>query len=582
MTELHETTISACHFMKTDGNDHIAKFERLTVQGKMVRLSLLFIFTLHWSVYSQDEPGQLGTKGIQLRDVSTYSLSSKAATLVVTSSFESITVEANGREIDISAEEAEMKMYIIPAGAFGITVRTEGFEPLMLDEFTFLKDRVYDLDVSPEYDPRNIISATGKGSLIIDSDPAGATVTIAGKGGEWTTPAVLRDLDTGSYSIMLSKTNFDTASFSITVISDSTVVCPLVPLISRIGYLSLKFIPRAHYFINNVEVFNVENKVFRMKRGQYQLDIRKSKYKNYSSVITIPSGDTCVVSAELVQDFAFIDLSQLPVNSTIFLNNAPAFRRVIETVPAYHSVRINSEVFGEVTTRFLLKPGETKILEERDFLGSGELIVSSDVPAELYINGIRDSMSAAGTSIPSGEQVIRVVSEEFGEKERTVIVKPNAKTEVFIPLLPSRSTAIMLAVVPGASQIYSGMTWKGLAYLSGFALSIAGSYYFKTEYDRQYSAYIGFVNEYNSSSDPLRIKELNGVINNSYPKVQYKQNQQYLAFGITGTIFLWNIIDIIVFEPKSGYRQKDEMISDMNITTELNANHMALGITVKF
>jgi len=139
---------------------------------------------------------------------------------------------------------------------------------------------------------------------------------------------------------------------------------------------------------------------------------------------------------------------------------------------------------------------------------------------------------------------------------------------------------LMLAIIPGAGQMYNGMTMKGLAYFSGFALSLAGVYYFKTDYDRQYDAYMSFVNEYNTTTDVSRIQVLNAEIKTVYPKVQDKENLQNAAFGITGAFFLWNIIDLFLFEPQFGYREREESITGLSIRADPST--IALGLNVSF
>lgn len=522
----------------------------------------------------------MATEGIELRGASAYSLDNKAATLIISSSLDDVIVEANGNEINISAEEGEKKLFIIPSGLVALTIRAEGYEPLLLEEYTFKKDRVYDLEVTIERLPHTIVEFSGKGNLVIRSQPEGAAVSIQGLDGEWKTPVTLYRIPAGSYTVTLSKNDFDTTVFSATVNGDSTTTLPVIPLQSRFGFLSVVYTPATRYYLNNIEFTNDEEMLFRLLCGEYQLDIHRPKYKPYTASIMILPGDTLYVRDELIPDFAYIDFSLLPSDAEIFLNNVAVQGRKVETVPAFHSVRTISSTYGDVVTRFILKPGETRVLEEKDFLGSGNLIVTSDVPAQLFVNDNLVPLGALKENIPPGRHLIRLTHDEHGEISRTITVRPNETRKFFVPMLPSRSTAMMLAIIPGAGQMYNGMTMKGLAYFSGFALSLAGAYYFKTDYDRQYDTYMSFVNEYNTSTDATRIQVLNSEIKSVYPKVQDKETLQNTAFGITGALFLWNIIDLFLFEPSSGYREREESITGLSIRTDPSS--IALGLNVSF
>lgn len=541
---------------------------------------ILFVCILPFLLAAQDTPGLLGANGISEREATTYSLDRNEATLVIESSLDDFTVEVNGRTLLISKEEENWKIFVLPPGTNAITIRADGYEPLLLDEYLFRKNKVYGLLITQERSPQNDESDPGKGSITIATIPDGALLTVDGEPGEWMSPITIPDLTPAIYTIRVHKENYDSAVVQVKVLPDSAVVIPSVSLHPRFGYLIVDYDPEEKLFLNGVVLNNESNMVFRLRCGFFNLEITKEGHKTYLQTITITPGDTLTIIPQLLQDIAFFDFSNLPEGSDIFLDNNESARMVVETVPAEHSVRITTSEYGVLTKRFLLNPEETKVIDEKDFLDPGSITVTSDVQAKLFINDVQDTLSAGKSNLPPGTYSIRLEHPDFGTEDRNIRLLPREKKAVFIPMRPSRSTAMMLAIIPGASQIYNGMTLKGLTYFTGFALSMAGSYYFKTEYDRRYRSYTNYINEYRQTNDPLRAIELNSIINSIYPKVTTDQDRQYLAYGITGTVFLWNLIDLFLFEPASGYRQKDEMTTTMSVSAD--DRNLALHFNVTF
>ena len=247
-----------------------------------------------------------------------------------------------------------------------------------------------------------------------------------------------------------------------------TITPSIAKLVPQFGFLKIITDRGAVLKINNKTTVFSSDSVMELTKGTYSLLLERPRYQVFSKDITIASGDTTVVEQQLIPTFAYYDFSKLTKETKVWLDGNLSCTAIIETTPGEHTISIENKSTGQLTKSFTLMPGETKIIRERDLQDPGSLIVNSDVLARLFIDDQEASLSILNESIPSGFHTIRLVNDQLGEETRTIRILPNQEKDVFITMLPSRSTAAVLTIFPGISQMYRGMTAKGLLYLGSF------------------------------------------------------------------------------------------------------------------
>ncbi|MFA6469860.1 MAG: PEGA domain-containing protein, partial [Bacteroidota bacterium] len=312
---------------------------------KSILRLILFVCFIPLLSSAQETPGLLGTNGFLEREATTFSLDRKFATLVIESLLEEFTVEVNGRSILVSKEEEDWNMFLIPPGVNALTIRAEGYEALLLDEFTFRKNTVYDLHISIERTPQTDDIDPGKGSITIVTVPEGALLTVDGEPGDWMTPVTIPDLTPAVYTFRIRKENFDSAVIQVRALPDSAVVIPALDLRLRFGYLIVDHDPESKLLLNGIVLNNESNTVFRLRCGVFGLEVQKDGYVKYLQKIVIKTADTLTIIPELVQDIAYFDFSNLPEGTDIYLDNVETGRTVVETVPAEHTIRITTQEY---------------------------------------------------------------------------------------------------------------------------------------------------------------------------------------------------------------------------------------------
>jgi hypothetical protein len=545
--------------------------------GKLLRTLGIFAAFSATMVYAQELLGQLGSDGIKERESTTFSLDNDNATLIISSPIPNITLDLSRRNVIRSQEQEGRKIYVLPGGSDKITIRAKGYLPLEFEVFSFVKKKVYDLRLYEVRAPRRSSDIAGKGSIMITSDPSGAVVTLDGIPGEWTTPQRIPNILATTYSLTAVKEKYDTLVTSVTVVQKDTIVVPLT-LVPRFGFLkfsvengvAISLLNRSREFENY--------QTYELPRGEHTIVLQRPRYQTLRRTITIGNGDTLLVNTRLVPDFAYFDLTAIREGKvTIESDRAIG---IYETKPGDHLLTLDHPEVGKLSKRFTVAPGATKKLNISDFQDPGDLKISSDVSAELYLNGKLASLGRSNQNLMAGRYTIKLRHPDLGEVERLVQLNGGDKKELFISMLPSRTTSQWLSLLPGASQYYIGNTSRSVIQSVLFAGGAAGAYYFYSDYSDRLTEYNDLISRYKGTTDPVVAEQLNIAIEAAYPDVQRSQYLQYGFFGLTAAVYLWNIFDAFTAEPDFGYRQYDEELSfDIRMN---DAKQWTVGMQMKF
>lgn len=546
--------------------------------GKLSRNFFCILTALIQFANAQNLLGQLGTDGIKEREATTFSLDSENATLIVSTPIQSITLDLSRRNVIRSTEQEGRKYYILPAGTDKVTIRAKGYLPLELENFNFVKKRVYDLVIFEVRAPRQSFSAAGTGNINITSVPPGAKITLAGVPGEWTTPAKLNNIFATTISLTAVKEKYDTLITSITVIQDSTINHAPLKLVPRFGFVRFQVEPGVTVTTPNLSRSYQNLQTHEFARGRQTFTLTKPRYQTLTKSVTIGSGDTVTVADTLVPNFAYFDLRDIK-NSTITVDGDKAML-IYETTPGEHLLKLTNTELGTLTKKFTVAPAATRKIIATDFQDPSGLKVSSDVIAELFINGKSAALGQTNQNLLAGLYTVKLIHQDLGEEERIVQLRGGDTKEMFISMLPSQTKAYWLSILPGVSQIYTGNTSRGWIQTLLFAGGAAGSYYYYNEYNTKLKQYNSLIAEYETTMNPVVAADLNTKIENKYPAVQEAQYLQYGFFALTGAVYLWNLVDAFVKTPDYGYRQYDEQIS-YRIDLD-QRKHLTLGMQVKF
>jgi hypothetical protein len=240
-----------------------------------------------------------------------------------------------------------------------------------------------------------------------------------------------------------------------------------------------------------------------------------------------------------------------------------------------HTVHIRSSQYGEMEKNYNLSSGEVKVFRLTDFLEPGFLNLSTDVLADIYVDGKLAGKNSVRYETLPGEHTVKYVHPSLGEESALIDIQPTKEINIFLTMLPSRSTALWRCLIPGTSQIYTNQTTRGYLYLTSFLASAAVSIYFYKDYTTRKADYDAAASNYRSAVTQDNIALYRNQVISQYDKLDQARKLRDIGLISTAAIYAISILDRLIFSPQYGYRQRESSIS-MEIRSNPNLDGVQL------
>jgi hypothetical protein len=156
------------------------------------------------------------------------------------------------------------------------------------------------------------------GSVYVTSSPSGASVYLDDvyKG---TTPNTITSVATGTHTIQISRSGYQTYTGTVSVSSGSTttVSVSLPPISSSVGSLYMTSNPPgAQVYVDSTYRGTTPTTVGSLSQGTHAVLLRLSGYQDFSGTATIYAGQTTTMSANLVQVIPTTAVGTLTISSS--------------------------------------------------------------------------------------------------------------------------------------------------------------------------------------------------------------------------------------------------------------------------
>ena len=267
------------------------------------------------------------------------------------------------------------------------------------------------------------------------------------------------------------------------------------------------------------------------------------------------------------QSMVYVDGYQVPFNKNL------------EASLGSHTVRIRSDQYGEIEKSYNLSSGEVKIIRLTDILEPGYLNLSTDVLADIYVDGKFAGKNTVRYETGPGEHTLKYVHPNLGEESVLINVQPKKEKNIFQSMLPSRSSALWRCLIPGTSQIYTNQKTRGYVYFVSFVASAAASIYFYNDYTTRKADYDAAVSNYRRAVTQDKIALYRNQVLSQYDKLDQARRFRNIGLISTAVTYTISILDRLIFSPQYGYRQKESSIS-MEIRSNPNLDGIQLTWTI--
>jgi hypothetical protein len=495
--------------------------------------------------------------------------------LIVHSQVQNLQFDSN-RKIDKldKVSSGEWRVWL-PPGTHILKILCKDYQSIELGVFNFGKKKVYELSVKEVRAPRLGLSMGGKGDLFVSSEPEGAELTIDGIPGKWKTPTTIPEIKATIWDIKLILPRYDTLFTKVTVFQDSLVRLERLKLSPRFGFLRIDAENDVLFFLNGIKQNFKKNESVEVPIGPQRITLKKTKYADFDTTLNVNSGMIYELRAKFVPQFGFLRFEDFQRLIVFVDGKQIALDTNIELSLGTHSVRMSNKQYGVTKRSYILSPGEVKVIRLTDFLESGFLNLSTDMPADIYVDGKFVGKDTARFEAMPGEHTVKYVHPSLGEVSELVDIQATKVKDVFIPMLPSRSTALWRCLIPGSSQLYTNQTARGYLYFGAFLASAAASIYFYKDYTTRKTDYDAAVNNYKSAVTADKIALYRNQILSQYDKLDQARKSRDLGLISTAAIYAVNILDRLIFPPEYGYRQREP-----NISMEIRSNPNLDGVQV--
>jgi hypothetical protein len=449
----------------------------------------------------------------------------------------------------------------LPPGTHIIKISCRGYQLIELQPFNFMKQRTYGLQIKEVRAPRQDNVAGGKGSLFVSSEPEGAELTIDGVPGKWTTPATIKNILATTWQLALSLPRYDTLFVKATVFQDSLLRLENQKLTPRFGFLKIDAAKNVLFFLNGTKQNFNRNDSIEVPIGPQRITFKKVKYADLDTTIDVFPGTIYGLQPKLSPLFAFMKCEGFQESEIYVDGNQAALNAAIELSLGLHTVRVSNKQYGENEKNFILSSGEVKVIRMTDFLETAFLNLSTDVPADIYVDGKLTGKDTVRFETMPGEHTVKYVHPYLGEVSELINVRSGKGKDIFIPMLPSRGTALWRCLIPGTSQIYTSQTTRGYLYVTTFLASVAASAYFYWDYTTRKVDYDAAANNYRNAVTADNIAFYRNQIISQYDKLDQARKYRDIGLISTAAIYTISILDRLLFSPQYGYRQREPSIS---------------------
>ncbi len=156
------------------------------------------------------------------------------------------------------------------------------------------------------------------GSVYVTSSPSGASIYLD-DAYQGTTPMTVTSVATGSHTIRISRSGYQTYTGTVSVSSGSTttVSVSLPPISSSVGSLYMTSNPSgAQVYVDSTYRGTTPTTVGSLSPGTHAVLLRLSGYSDFSGTATIYAGQTTTMSANLVQVTPTTSVGTLAISSS--------------------------------------------------------------------------------------------------------------------------------------------------------------------------------------------------------------------------------------------------------------------------
>jgi hypothetical protein len=326
----------------------------------------------------------------------------------------------------------------------------------------------------------------------------------------------------------------------------------------RSGNIVINSTPEnAKVFLND-QFYGSTPYVGKLLAGRYELKLEKDPYQIYIKEIIVLPGE--ILPQDIVMNLLSGRLQVIsnPAGALVEINDQNIGNTPLDSVLipiGKHQLKVSKEKYISFESEFEISKENISPRFNISLARKEAVLNLNLIPADALIE-INNNKVNKSLTLDYGEYDISITKPGFNDYSKTIKIDKNEPYNLNINLEPkSKTTAFLYStILPGSGQIYSGNTTKGIIIGITTIGAAATFILLNQDYSNKRKQYLEDQEIYENTIDLENIPNLYITMEKSYDEMKNTYDYTRIMVGITGVVWLYNILDSILFFPdQSGF-----------------------------
>jgi formylglycine-generating enzyme required for sulfatase activity len=233
---------------------------------------------------------------------------------------------------------------------------------------------------------------------------------------------------------------------------------------SKLGFIFIKSEPAgAEVIINGKPTGRFTPYQQMDNAGDYTFELRKDMYFPYDGNFTIKVNETKMIEAELKPNFGFLSVNSEPEQGATVVIDGRSFGEtpvlIDKLSPGTYVLILRKELYQSKEQQFSIRQGETTALNLKMQPLFGEVDISTDPAADIFINNQHKGRGNYSGRLPIGNQMIEVRLNNHQPESKRIVVEAGKKLEFGFKLEPITGKLAVMSNPPEAGIYIDGKNY---------------------------------------------------------------------------------------------------------------------------
>lgn len=335
--------------------------------------------------------------------------------------------------------------------------------------------------------------------------------------------------------------------------------------------LTINSLPNgASVFVNDTLLGTTPLTIFTLPKHEKRLRLVLAGYKEWNYNFAILKESQNFITVIMDDRYGILSISSDPMDAEVFLNDSLIGKTPIE------EVKLDRRTYNVKIKKKDFETYERELSPQRILMTISPKLASNISYISFNKNLNTEKVYIDGKEITNDSLELRTISKGIHQIDcsqpgtnRTLSENINFQADKLYsirlatdPIIPS----LYSALIPGAGQIYNGSYLKGLTFFSGALVSGIILNSAINNYDIKYKSTTDAQNLYLNSNDEAHALYYRNLVLQSRADADDALRYKRIAIGVFLSIYLYNLFDVLFFEPNDFLKIS---VSNINIDTEL-------------